>query len=268
MLPVMDRATRLALNAVNSEFYTRVASEWSETRRTPWPGFARVLAQIRARSVADADAAQGEASDMPLRVLDVGAGDGRFAAYLRDAYRGDVDYCGVDASSDLLARAQRRDLGARWRFVQSDFVEAPPYAALPPGPFDLIAVLGVLHHVPGHIARCELVHALAARIAAHGLLAVTFWRLTDDPRFASRVVPWTVHNATAHAPIPLEQLEPGDTLLRWGAGNAPPRYCHFPNTIETEALLAATELSVVDRFRADGRGDRLNEYVLLAPSVT
>jgi SAM-dependent methyltransferase len=261
MLPVMDRATRLALNAVNSEFYARVAPEWSETRRTPWPGFARVLACLRARTMADSDAAQ--APSMPLRVLDVGAGDGRFAEYLRGAWSGDVEYCGVDASGDLLAHAQRRNLGARWRFVQSDFVEAPPCAALPPGPFDLIALLGVLHHVPGHLARCELVHALKTRMAARGLLALTFWRLNDDPRFASRVIPWAVHNATAHTPIRQEQLEPGDTLLRWGAGSAPPRYCHFPSEVETEALLAATELRIVERFRADGRGDRLNEYVLL-----
>jgi SAM-dependent methyltransferase len=262
MLRVMDRATRLALNAVNREFYARVAPEWSETRRTPWPGFARVLACLRAQTAAGSGAAQS--SGMPLRVLDVGAGDGRFAEYLRGAWSEDVDYCGLDASGDLLAHAQRRNLGPHWRFVQSDFVQAPPCAALPPGPFDLIAVLGVLHHVPGQLARCELVRALAARMAPHGLLAVTFWRLTDDPRFASRVIPWAVHNATAHTPIPQEQLELGDTLLRWGAGSAPPRYCHFPSGVETEALLAATELRVVERFRADGRGDRLNEYVLLA----
>jgi tRNA (uracil-5-)-methyltransferase TRM9 len=255
----MDRATRLALNAVNSAFYARIAPEWSEKRRTAWPGFERVLARVRAQL-----RARGSAQTTPLRVLDVGAGDGRFAAYLKDAWPGAVDYCGIDASRELLAHAEQRQLGPGWRFVQTDFVEAPPSAAVPLGPFDLVVVLGVLHHVPAQAARSELVEALAARVAANGLLALTFWQLPDDARFASRVVPWQLHNASATRPIMLEQLEPGDTLLRWGTGDAPPRYCHFPSPTEIEALIAASRMQLVERFRADGRGDRLNEYALLA----
>jgi hypothetical protein len=79
--------------------------------------------------------------------------------------------------------------------------------------------------------------------------------LDEDPRFASRIVPCTL--------VPSEDLEPGDTFLRWGAADAPPRYCHFADAAEVLALCDTTGLSRVAHFRSDGRGDALNEYVVL-----
>jgi SAM-dependent methyltransferase len=246
----VDDETRLALNALNRRFYASVAEEFSASRRHAWPGFARVLRCVKAR--------QPETDT--LRVLDVGAGDGRFGAYLHEAWSGELDYLGIDSSRELLARARQRELGSAFRFHEADFVEAPPAAALPPGPFDLVALLGVLHHVPGHSARATLLSELARRVSPRGVLALTFWRLPDDPRFHSR----TLALPGAALAIDGDQLEDGDTLLRWGTADAPPRYCHFPNEAESDALLAATGLRVVERFRSDGRAERLNEYALLA----
>jgi SAM-dependent methyltransferase len=247
----VDDDTRLALNALNRKFYASVAEEFSASRRHAWPGFARVLSGVKARHP-EVDA---------LRVLDVGAGDGRFAAYLQANWGGPLDYVGIDSSRELLARARQRELGSAFHFSEADFVEAPPSAALPRGPFDLIALLGVLHHVPGHETRASLLNELGRRISARGVLALTFWRLEEDPRFHTRALALP---GSALA-ISGDQLEDGDTLLRWGTADAPPRYCHFPNAAESDALLAATGLRVIDRFRSDGRGDRLNEYALLAP---
>jgi hypothetical protein len=140
----------------------------------------------------------------------------------------------------------------------------PASTAIPGGTFDLVCVLGVLHHVPGRTARQQLLGELASRLSPRGLLAVTIWRLTDDPRFTTRVVRFADYNRAAAEPIALDQLEPGDTLLRWGNGGAPARYCHFPDAHESEQLLGASGLRIVERFHADGRGGRLNEYALLA----
>jgi SAM-dependent methyltransferase len=239
----VDRATQLALNAINRQFYASLADEFSASRRHDWPGFHRVIARVDQRNSMQA----------PLRVLDVGAGDGRFAACLQNAWSGPIDYVGIDACHELLARARARELGSDFRFHEADLIESPLTAALPEGEFDLIALFGVLHHVPGREFRAALLRALADRVSTSGVLAITFWRLDEDPRFASRVVAsnreWS--------------LEPGDTLLRWGAADAPPRFCHFPDAAEIEALIAATNLHALDRFRADGRSDQLNEYALL-----
>jgi SAM-dependent methyltransferase len=261
----VDRATRLRLNAINRKFYASIADEFSASRRHAWPGFERVVRCVKSRVQDAAAQASGDApSAAALRVLDVGAGDGRFGAYLREAWDGRLDYLGLDSSRELLAHAQRRALGPDFRFAEVDFIEAPPSAALPHGPFDLIALFGVLHHVPGQQTRSELLSELAHRISVHGLLALTFWRLPEDPRFATRSLPFSRLDSTSEPAIAEGQLEAGDTLLRWGTADAPPRYCHFPNAVETDALLAATGLRVIDRFRSDGRAERLNEYALLA----
>lgn len=243
----MDRATQLALNAINRRFYASITREWIDSRKTPWPGFERIVSKL---------------PDGPLRVLDLGCGDGRFGQYLSER-RSELDYLGCDASQALLQHATQRQLGARYRFVETDFITTEPAQALPPGSFDLICVLGVLHHVPGRSERQALVRALAARLAPGGLLVLTLWRLDQDPRFSTRVVPFADYNRSAAEPLALDQLEPGDTLLRWGNPGGPPRYCHFPDALESAQLVAAPTLQLVERFHADGRGGKLNEYALL-----
>ena len=57
-----------------------------------------------------------------------------------------------------------------------------PGAALPSGPFSLVALMGVLHHVPGRETRAALVAAAADRLAPGGLLALTLWRFAGRPR--------------------------------------------------------------------------------------
>jgi len=247
----MKRETVLALNRLNQAFYAAVAPEFSETRRHAWPGFARVLELAPLR----ADA----------RVLDVGAGDGRFAAFLAaDARETQLQYLGLDASERLLSTARARALGLAYRFELADFVGCDD--ALPDAEFDLVVLFGVLHHVPSFVLRARLIEQLAQRTAAGGSFALTFWRLDRDPRFARRVRSFASYNANAAEPIVESDLEPGDTLLAWGAHERALRYCHFPDARETETLIAAAGLPVRARFSADGRGGALNDYVVFSRS--
>jgi len=253
----MDRATQLELNAINRRFYAAIAPEWSDKRKRPWPGWARVLSRLRELRPA--------AESGTLRVLDLGCGDGRLAAYLSD-HVPQLDYLGVDVSAPLLERARAR--APQQRFLEADFLSTPLAALSGAGAHDLVCVFGVLHHVPGYAQRLQLLRELAALLDARALLALTVWRLDEDARFASRRVRFEDYNRSAAQPIALDQLEPGDTLLRWGSGDAPPRYCHFPDRSELDALIGASELRELERFRADGHGDRMNEYVLLTTPHT
>jgi len=255
----MDRRTQLQLNALNQHFYASIADAWSDSRKHPWPGFQRICARLLQRAPERNPAP-------PLRVLDVGCGDGRFAQFLHEhsPVTAQAHYLGCDASTALLTHARERELPPHFAFEQLDFLHDPRVTALPEGPFDLVCLLGVLHHVPGELTRQRLLRDLAERIGPEGLLAITFWRLTDDPRFSTRCISFETYNARASEPIALSQLEPGDTLLRWGTRDDPCRYCHFPDPAETQRLIAATGLRLVEHFRADGRADRLNEYALLS----
>lgn len=266
----MRRETAEALNRLNERFYERSADAFRATRARPWPGWKRVLDAWRERLP--------ESRGEPARVLDAGCGHGRFARFLAGELDRAFVYVGVDASARLLEAARAALQGVaegRVELRRADLLGSGPEAWLEDQEtFDLIVVLGLLHHVPGRDSRRRLLDRLAGRLAPGGLLAVSFWRFGYFERFRRRVIPWPRHNATAAEAIDAEDLEPGDLLLAWGDRAATPaaawpvdgprRYCHFATDEEAAALVEATGLSRVETFLADGEGGELNRYWLLA----
>jgi SAM-dependent methyltransferase len=85
--------------------------------------------------------------DEPLRVLDVGTGQGLLASLFLDAFPA-AAAVGLDASEPMRAVAAERmaPYGDRFRFVLGDFVEGelPPAAR---GPFDVVVSSRAIHHV-------------------------------------------------------------------------------------------------------------------------
>ena len=86
----MDATTVARLGAINARFYEAAGAEFSATRRRGWPGWKRVATQLPARE--------------PLRVLDLGCGNGRLIDALRESGVSQLDYLGLDASDALLRR--------------------------------------------------------------------------------------------------------------------------------------------------------------------
>ena len=109
-----------------------------------------------------------------------------------------VHVCGVEESQLLEAYAA---IDKTERVERADLVEQPPERALPPGPFELVAVFGLLHHVPGEAGRRALLEALARRVAPGGLLALAFWDFGAHARFAARRLPWSQAGAPRAPPI-------------------------------------------------------------------
>jgi len=252
----MDEKTVRALNAINRAFYRDHASEFSVTRQEAWPGWERMAPLLREIP-----------ADRELRVLDVGCGNGRFAAFLarvlperRDA----LHYLGIDASEPLLAAAAARELPlAEIATRRADLVDTSLEDLLEERRFSLIALFGVLHHLPGHQHRRALLAGLASRLEPQGLLALAFWRFAEHPRFRGKLRSWKQWNAAAQEPIDLSRLEAGDRLLTWGTGGRAVRYCHFADADETRLLVEATSLEVVASYVDDGRERDLNRYFVL-----
>jgi SAM-dependent methyltransferase len=235
---LMTPETARALARINAEFYRRHARLFASKRDRPWAGMRRVLDALPAA---------------PRSVLDVGCGHGRFAQLLCE--RGvAAAYQGVDASAELLALARARgDLVPGARFARVDVIENAE--AIPPGPFELIGVFGLIHHVPSEPWRLALLRALAERLAPGGTLAVAFWRTSADEDPAKRV-PWE------DAGIDARELEPGDRLLRFDSDPSVMRFSHFADEAELARLAAALPFPLAQRFDADGSGGIANAYLL------
>jgi SAM-dependent methyltransferase len=239
-----------ALRAVNRRFYQERASEFSRSRERPWSGWGEILARA------------GALLPEHPRVLDLGCGNGRFARFLAERLGRPFDYCGVDESALGLAEARRR-LPARegLALVEADFLEGP----LPEGEFDLIALFGVLHHVPGRENRLRLLTRLSALLARGGLLAFSLWRFDLYERFQQKIVPWDEFLSRSGVEIERADLEPGDHVLTWGGAQPAYRFCHAMNDDEEREIVAALPLDLVTTFDAGAEPNRY--YVFRYPQT-
>jgi SAM-dependent methyltransferase len=240
----MKHETIAALNALNRQFYETVAPAFDASRTHPWPGWMTLLPHL-------------EGMAAPTSVLDAGCGNGRFGVFLA-THMGALRYHGVDSSRALIMSAKRalavlQDV--EFRLDQRDLLSDPP----PGGQFDLVALFGVLHHVASEDNRRALVRALAARVAPGGILVFTCWRFYEYPRFRDRVAAW---------PEDWDR-EAGDYLLDWRRGTPALRYCHYVDDAEQDQLAAASGLTRVHDYRADGETGDVNAYtVLMRPPCT
>lgn len=219
----MDESTIRRLNAINQRFYETVATDFDATRQKPWLGWRQLVPYLRAG----------------MRVLDVGCGNGRFGMFVAENLQGAFSYMGLDSSAALLERAKLALAHVDARLHVRDVVTEPLGDDL--GCFDLVALFGVLHHVPGAAQRLDLMRRLAQCVEPGGWLIFSEWRFYEDARLRERILPWDAEM----------QVEQGDYLLDWRRGTTALRYCHDVDDKEHERLVAATGLAVVAEFRAD-----------------
>jgi SAM-dependent methyltransferase len=118
---------------------TRYGQEWQNDEH---------VAYYREQADAIPHRAEGEAVLLELlpsrlrRVLDVGTGDGRLIALIRDARAG-VEAVGIDFSPAMLVAARERFGGEAW-IVEHDLAQPLPDL----GSFDAIVSCFAIHHLP------------------------------------------------------------------------------------------------------------------------
>ncbi len=243
-----------ALRAVNRHFYDRFASDFDRSREHPWPGWGRVADRL------------ARISGTPA-VLDVGCGNGRFGVFLAGRGTDSFRYLGIDGCAALLRAAASRLDGVveAPELRRVDILETDVDRVLGNERFDLVALFGVLHHIPGRGHRRDLIRRLGHLLTPGGMLAASIW-LPDrrTPQFARRVVPWRAFNRQQQRSglETLDAAEAGDTLLSWGGDSEHPRYCHFPDDAEIDHWITAPGPCLADRFEADGPSGRDNLYLV------
>jgi SAM-dependent methyltransferase len=80
------------------------------------------------------------------RVLDLGCGFGDYAQY----FAGRCDYVGIDHNESYIETARSMNAGSSARFIVADVGDPIVRES---GPFDLVMISGVLHHLPSDEVR-------------------------------------------------------------------------------------------------------------------
>lgn len=199
-------------------------------------------------------------------MLDVGCGNGRFATFLREHLDKPFRYVGIEPSPAALEHARKNltEMPSA-TLIERDVTAYPDERVVPaavPADFSLIALFGLLHHVPGYETRRSLLTELAGYLGRDGVLVFSVWRFGLFERFRKKIVPWKEFLGESAHPIDAGDLEPGDYILSWGDDSAY-RYCHFADSEETSRLVSSLRLECVTVFAADGHTNDLNQYVVL-----
>lgn len=242
------------LNQLNLDFYHITAAHFSVTRSHPWEGWQKLVAPISAVI---------ERLNRPVRVLDLGCGNGRFATWLSQTWPTTYfAYHGVDGAEQLLKECQ----SLRLPFVhvtthQHDIVEAllQRETFLSERTFDLVVAFGVVHHLPGDVTRQRFFELLRRKLTKSGLAVVSVWQFDHLPQLLER--------QREPREFDLSELDKGDFLLDWQRGVSAVRYCHLLKKAAAKQLVEESNLHLRHSFSADGSDDETNLYLLLEKST-
>ena len=247
----MDSATAARLIELNKDFYTRFGDSFSATRHRIQPGVRRVLETLNG----DED------------ILDLGCGNGEFARILaQHGHRG--SYLGVDFSLPLLRDAKSPPAGTWQPEGFSATFQAVDITALEDSAFsthhsafDTVFSFAVLHHIPSHALRINILNTVRQLLQPNGLFIHSNWQFLNSEKLKARIQPWDV------AAVSGSEVDAGDYLLDWRSGGAGLRYVHHFDEGELYELAKATGFEISETFYSDGEGGNLGFYQIWKPIV-
>ena len=217
------------LDDINRRFYERFAEHFSKTRVHGWAGWHSALDSL---------------PNHPLRILDLGCGNGRLSSFLEthwcEEMNGEIElFTGLERCTSLLEVARNRTLSfpTHWsEWSWSDVVAADPHEAITEcDDQDWVVIFGVTHHIFGYDRRLRLLNWAAQHLRPGGLLCVSFWDFGAHEKWQKKVISWDDHH---HLIGPYrESLEDGDFLLGWAGTQDTPRYCHWVSRNEEKKIL-------------------------------
>lgn len=226
---------------LNHQFYQSFADPFSATRQRLQPGVVQAVESI----------------PEDISLLDLGCGNGRLAAHLRE--KGHTGpYVGIDASPGLIQIASQQKLPETF-FFQADLVDQQWVDKLPRPIFEGIFCFATLHHIPGSTLREQFLHQVRKLLDPDGFFIHSNWQFLLSPKLRRRIQPWEKIGLTEN------QVDPQDYLLDWRRGGAGLRYVHFFSSDELSSLAGQTGFKVQREFSSDGATGNLGLYQIWQP---
>ncbi len=242
----MDTSTTARLIEINREFYTRFGNSFSATRHRIQPGVRRILETLRG----------GES------ILDLGCGNGELARELaKRGHRG--AYLGMDFSLPLLRGAEAMPKGFSAKFVKVDLTKLSAFSdqlsvvssqLLNTDHWSLITAFAVLHHIPSHEIRFDILRTVHDLLADEGKFILSNWQFLNSEKLTARIQPWE------KVGIQSSDVDAGDYLLDWRSGGEGLRYVHHFSESELSMLAHETRFKISETFYSDGETGNLGLY--------
>jgi tRNA (uracil-5-)-methyltransferase TRM9 len=235
----MNPNTAARLSEINREFYTRFGNSFSATRHRIQPGVRRVLKMLN-----------GDES-----ILDLGCGNGELAREL--AKRGHHgSYLGLDFSLPLLRDAEAQPEGFPVKFKELDLTQLSVNSiqSAVTDHWSLITAFAVLHHIPSHEIRLDILRAVRGLLARDGKFILSNWQFLNSEKLKERIQPWD------DAAIQASDVDAGDYLLDWRSGGEGLRYVHHFSESELSMLAHEAEFMISETFYSDGETGNLGLY--------
>ena len=251
----MERATIDILRKLNNGFYLSQHESFSQSRQAAWPGWERLIARLPKTGRLD--------------VLDIACGNMRFEKHLAGSLPAvELQALCVDACDDLaepLAGCEYRHDDVVESLLSEDATASNRWGS----GHDAVVSFGFMHHVPSRALRARFLDTLVDAAKPDGIVAVSLWRFADDGKMREKARRTTAEAlailADEGAAKIADELEPGDYLVGWNDAPGVYRYCHsFDDDEANELVCSVLSRTVVeDRYRADGRTGRSNDYIVL-----
>ncbi|MBI4600309.1 class I SAM-dependent methyltransferase [Candidatus Uhrbacteria bacterium] len=158
----MNPETAKQILQLTQDGYVRIARYFDKTRNTVWEDFSIFRPSVKEGA----------------RVLDVGCGNGRLYAALKDKH---ITYVGVDQNPYLIEQAQERYPDAR--FFVGNILSLQSLPEVSGERFDIVFSVAVVCHLPSVQLRRHLIASARSLLVRDGLLMMLNWNLW---RFARR----------------------------------------------------------------------------------
>lgn len=235
----MNEQTTKNLLKLVKQNYQAIACHFDQTRRKRnWPELERIVASIKF-------------DNGPLKILDVGCGNGR----LLELFTGkDIDYLGVDNCDELIKIASEQYAeNERVRFVSRDVTKLNE---LPDINFDYVFSIAMIHHLPGYRLRLDALKQLRNKIKDGGIIQISSWNLWQQKKYRKLILKYSILKILGK-----HQMDLGDIIFDWHDAQGQitsQRYYHAVTKKELKKLAQDANLKIIELYK-----DKYNYYISL-----
>ena len=214
----MNRETQEKLLKIVKSNYEEIASSFDQTRKKGiWPELEKL-----AKEVENGD-----------KILDVGCGNGRLGEELKR----DVDYLGVDSSSNLIDIAKKKyKYNKNYKFHVLDIFELDKLKEK----YDYIFLVAVIQHIPSKELRVKVLNKIKSTLKENGEIIISVWNLVDNKKYKKQLKKSKYLNF-------LKGLDQRDLLFYWKNSQGEKlslRYYHAFTAKELKKLFAKCDLKL------------------------